>query len=487
VNRIEHELPQVIWEPPTEDGEQDCACAVDVPRVWAGEPSAEAAETDCACASASLSSQAAPPAGALWRLPPALYRAPLPDGRQATFNPAGPAGVVVLNGPAARLLEGFATPAPLTDPTARQLAALGLLIPARATERATRDTSHTLTLWLHLTTRCNLRCAYCYAPRGDERMTAETGRAAVDAALRSALAHGFRAVKLKYAGGEPTLNFHVAQHVHAYARLAAARAGLDLQEVLLSNGVALTQEMLDWLHAEDVRLSISLDGLGASHDLQRPSLSGGESCQHAVRAVDNALARGVRPYISVTVTAYNVDALPMVVAFALERDLSFNLNFVRPLPGGPHLSPSPERLISGLRAALAVIEGRLPRRRLVDGLLDRCSLAGPHTAACGAGCSYLVVDPQGRVAWCHMEMGRVVSSVWEEDPLQAVVAAGEDLHTAQTDLECNRCLWRYVCAGGCPLVAHRMGGGRSPYCEVYRAVLPDLLRLEALRLLKWHA
>ena len=54
---------------------------------------------------------------------------------------------------------------------------------------------------------------------------------------------------------------------------------------------------------------------------------------------------------------------------------------------------------------------------------------------------------------------------------------------------CRDCAWRYWCAGGCPLLAYRTAGrsdAPSPYCAVYKALYPDVLRLEGLRLLKWH-
>ena len=53
--------------------------------------------------------------------------------------------------------------------------------------------------------------------------------------------------------------------------------------------------------------------------------------------------------------------------------------------------------------------------------------------------------------------------------------------------ECRHCLWRYACAGGCPLVAFWATGQfdrRSPYCSMYRALYPEAIRLEALRLMK---
>ncbi len=490
------DFPQILWDSGRERAEQDCACSADVLYVVAAKPpGGPEAETDCACVPAAALIQAGLPEGGLWALPPDLYRAPLPGGYQVAFSPTGPAGVVVLNGPAAQMLDSFAVPAPLADPSARQLAALGLLTSARTTESTIRSpfhalTFHALTLWLHLTTRCNLRCAYCYAPRGETDMPVAVGTAAVDGALRSAQARGFASIKIKYAGGEPTLNLPTLRAVHEYARWRAAETGLELREVVLTNGTTLTRPLLQWLRDEGIRLSISLDGIGSAHDRQR-AMDGDGSFALVAGGVERALSLGLTPHLSITITAHNVDGLEGVVAFALERGLPFNLNFVRPVPGRPDLSPELERLITALQAVIRHLQSatsNLPSA--ICNLLDRCDFSTPHRYPCGAGHSYMVVGPRGEVARCHMDIARAVGSVWEEDPL-AAVRRGDGFRNPPVEEKesCRECSWRYVCAGGCPLTARQVTGREdrpSPYCAVYRAILPELLRLEGLRILESH-
>jgi uncharacterized protein len=194
---------------------------------------------------------------------------------------------------------------------------------------------------------------------------------------------------------------------------------------------------------------------------------------------------GLRPHLSTTITAQNVGGVADVIAFALERDLLFNLNFVRPTADSPELAPSPEQLINGVGEALGIIESWLPEHRLIDGLLDRCITSIPHAYPCGAGRSYLVIGPSGQVARCHMQLDKAVGSIWDPAPLAKVRNSTSDLHNAPVDSKegCQECQWRYICAGGCPLISQ---GGQSPYCDVYRTLLPRLLHLEGKRLLKWH-
>jgi Arylsulfatase regulator (Fe-S oxidoreductase) len=134
--------------------------------------------------------------------------------------------------------------------------------------------SQTLTAWLHITNACNLRCDYCYLKKTSEAMDEMRGRQAVDAVIRSAVANQFRRVKLKYAGGEATLNLPLVITLHQYARDSAARHNLTLDGVILSNGVALSDHQIRQIRDNDLRLMISLDGIGDLHDSQRRFVNG---------------------------------------------------------------------------------------------------------------------------------------------------------------------------------------------------------------------
>ncbi|HLF27939.1 MAG TPA: radical SAM protein [Anaerolineae bacterium] len=356
-----------------------------------------------------------------------------------------------------------------------------------------RPEPQTLTAWLHVTNACNLRCTYCYLNKTNSAIDEAVGRAAVDAIVRSALRHDFQTVKLKYAGGEATLNFPLVMALHHYAKTRAAEYGLQLREVVLSNGIGLTPSMFDFMHNENIRLMISLDGIGAAHDAQRVFANGKGSFLQVSRSIERALARGLSPHLSITVTAHNADSLADAVVFALDRDLLFNLNFFREnecAAGFGDLRAGEAKLIAGMRRAFAVIEERLPRRSLIGALVDRSAFNSPHDRACGAGHSYLVIDEKGGVARCQMEIEKTVADVFVEDPLLAVREVRDGFQNIPVDQKegCRDCEWRYWCAGGCSLLTFKMTGRsdiQSPNCNIYKALYPDVLRLEGLRLLKW--
>jgi uncharacterized protein len=371
--------------------------------------------------------------------------------------------------------------------------ALGLLVPEGYVAPAPTEAPTILAAWLHITDRCNMRCAYCYLPHARADMSVETGHAAIDATFRSALAHDYRQVKLKYSGGEPLLRFPLISELHHHAQTLADQNYLSLDGVVLSNGTLLTTEIVETMQSLGLRLMISLDGLGDSHDRHRFYADRHGSATDVTRAVELALACGLVPDISVTVSSRNVDGLPELVAWLSERELPFSLSFYREndlSASHADLKLREEKIISGMLATYKIIEANLPRRSLLTSLVDRANLAAPHLRTCSVGHSYLVIDERGRVAKCQMDMANTVTTIHDPDPLARVRESSKGIRNLPVDdkVECRDCQWRYWCAGGCPLQTYRATGrydAKSPNCAIYRALYPEVIRLEGLRLLKY--
>jgi uncharacterized protein len=477
----------------------DCACNLDLPTVLS-ERVAQLFDCDCACALDLYQSSAMPSASALWVKHPQAVSFPFETEWQAYLNPSGPVGVAVLNAGAERVLATFNAPIPIADATAhlpgisprafqetvKSLAGTGLLSPAPAEGLSLLQPS-VLSAWLTITEACNLSCPYCYVHKQPATMSAHVGELAVDRLVETAMRHGYSALKLKYAGGEPTLAFPSVQAIHAYAAQSCAEVGLALEEVILTNGVGVTDEMLDCLAREGMRLMVSLDGGPEAHDRVRGKRGGASTYASVSGTVERAIERGLRPSISITLTELSLDGVGEAVAFALQRQLPFNLNFYRECSstglgaGTSPLTPRPERLLETMKGVFELI-GRYPAYPLALGaILDRTRLDVPHHHTCSAGRDYLVVDSQGRVSACQMLMDVPWTDLEEEDPLDTIRRRGMDLFTPVEDQgECGQCPWRMACSGGCPLM--RGSALHDDYCRVYRTLLPELVRLEAKRL-----
>jgi uncharacterized protein len=469
---------------------------------------------DCACPvsdSRSLQDRSSIPSTVFpytssWIRSANVFEMRLDPDHQLLFNPIGRGGIVVVNELAHHVFRCFQQSATRLDVEANapiassdvqkvlnRLSHHDLIHPTGYPPQLEFNGGKMLTAWLHVTNACNLRCPYCYVNKSSEAMDEPVGHAAVEAIVRSAVTHGFPAIKLKYAGGEASLNHHLMLRIHAYAQKLAARAGLTLHATVLSNGVAISPALISALKAEGIRIMISLDGVGNRHDVQRPFVNGKPSFRFVEKTIAQLLEQTYPPHLSITVTNRNADGLAEVVRFALERDLTFSINFFRDNDCAARfrdLRYEEQTMIASLLEAFKVVEEFLPKWSVLGTILDRGQLLEPRQRACGVGQDYVVIDQQGRIAKCHMEIETTLGDVFSDDPLQLV--RRDQLTVLNPPVEekegCRDCTWRYWCSGGCAVATFKATGRydiKSPNCNIYKAIYPQALKLEGLRILKY--
>lgn len=434
---------------------------------------------------------------------PNLYMKELPEQHMLLFNPLRDSGVVVLNGVAIDVWRQFQLPKTLTEvykhnafnvgDLVRQMLNVGILEPVGSrTAIIIKGNPRILSAWLHVTNECNLRCDYCYINKSSEKMDPQIGYASVDAIIRSALHGDFKRIKVKFSGGEATLNLGLVFQLDEYAKVEAFKAGLQYESVVLSNGVALNHKSIQELIARNIRLMISLDGIDDVHNAQRKFVNGKGSFAWVNRTLDRLASTSLKPFVSITVTDRNTDGLPQTVDYLLERSLPFNINFFRDNDCAMRIDDlrlQNDKIIYSIKEAFSVIETKLPDFSLLGMLVDRSSFNKAHEKTCGVGESYMVVDHKGHVAKCHMEIEKPVTDVYVDDPLAFIRADNLGIQNASVDEKegCRDCEWKYWCTGGCPLLTYKATSRydvKSPYCKIYKAIYPDLLRLEGLRLMK---
>jgi uncharacterized protein len=353
--------------------------------------------------------------------------------------------------------------------------------------------SDTLGAWLHVTNACNLRCDYCYIAKSSEHMQEDTALQAIDAIFRSAIKHRFKHVRLQYAGGEASLQADRVLTLHDYALTLAQQGGLTLTDYLMSNGVYISAHVIEQLKSRNIGVMISLDGVGEFHDRQRPLVNGRGSFARVDRTISRLLEHNLLPSISVTVSSRNIAGIPALLRYIIERNLSFSLNYYRENDLSAHLMDlqlDETRMIAGMREAFAVIAEHLPRYSLLSSLIDKANLKATHSHTCGVGRNFMVINQRGEIAKCQVAMKHTVAMVAVDDPLQFIRDDRDGVQGLAVDEKegCRTCTWRYWCTGGCPALTYRMTGRydiQSPNCHIYQTLFPDVLRLEALRLLTY--
>jgi len=370
--------------------------------------------------------------------------------------------------------------------------------------------------WLHLTNACNLACPYCYIHKTPTHMGDAAVAHTLTAIEATARSGEVDRIHVRFAGGEPMLRFAAMQRFYEEATARCQAHGVRFGAAILTNGTVVPAGAVQWCRERGVQVSVSIDGVGPMQDVMRPVVGGGSSFARVEAGLDAWQAGGIRPYALVTVGASNLDGLPALASYLMQRQLGFRFSLVRDLEWGagllddrhgaqaPHsydatlpsglLAGEPlRRLQRALGATYDLIEAEVGRGTLQPSFRRThkfCDLEPwrPIAKACGAGETYVAISEQGEVGACQAALHHTGTRPLAASSLVAQARGQTQLSSWQRGLgndECNRCRHKPSCAGGCPLLLHRREGhvdGRSPYCEVFRAVLPRILRIAALEM-----
>ncbi len=149
-------------------------------------------------------------------------------------------------------------------------------------------------LTLHLTTACNMRCSYCYAPPHDgEPMTVEIGRAALELGARL----NKESCGVVFFGGEPLLQKELITGIVAHARDLEREQVGRFHFKITTNGLLLDDAWLEYAIRNDILIAMSFDGVQAAHDRHRRLPGGGGTFDLLLSRLKRLLE--VRPYASV--------------------------------------------------------------------------------------------------------------------------------------------------------------------------------------------
>lgn len=350
---------------------------------------------------------------------------------------------------------------------------------------------------LNVSHDCNLRCAYCFAGKGDyagERMvmSAETGKQAIDFLVRES---GDRErLEVDFFGGEPLMNFQVVRQVVDYARGEEKRWGKRFRFTITTNGLLLDEEKTGYINREMSNVVLSLDGRKAVNDRVRSRVDG-RGCYEDIVPKFQRLVRergDGEYYVRGTFTGWNKDFADDVLAL---RDLGFDQVSVEPVvagPGEPYALTEedlPELFAEYDRLAELYLRERLRGRGfnffhfMVD--LDQGPCIIKRLRGCGCGNEYLAVTPAGDIYPCHQFIGH------EEWRMGSVADGSFDRRrkeyfsktTVYHKPECRECWARFYCSGGCNANNMRYRGDvllpHTLSCELEKKRLECAIALKA--------
>lgn len=314
---------------------------------------------------------------------------------------------------------------------------------------------------------CSLRCIYCYANAGVQKvnMDHEVARITIDFIVGNAKAKGQEECTLDFhGGGEPTWNWPIFTYALSYFQEQARLSGLTPKVGLATNGM-LSRKQVNWIAERVKALQVSLDGMEDIQDFQRPTSGGGRSFEVVCRTVESFLARRIEVVVHSVVTERGVTRIPEIVRFLANCFPGVKAIHLEPAsPCGRGLLtnqrfPSPELFSQGFIEAEQIIEP-FGIELFYSGASSR--LTEYRRSFCGVTVPNFVVTPTGLVTACHevAEINHPLAKhfiygyldltskrfVFDYGKIKTLRSFTQ---LVEADPACQECFARFCCAGDC--------------------------------------
>ena len=344
--------------------------------------------------------------------------------------------------------------------------------------------------------RCNLRCTYCFYLEKQEiypwkdhpALTIETFRTFCEqyAAVSPMLAFNWQ-------GGEPTLMgldfFREAVAVQREVAGAASNGRtVPITNALQTNGTLLNEDWVQFLHDNNFLVGISVDGPAEWHDTYRYDTRGRATHGKVLHALDLLRARDVPFNILTVVSQSNVERPRELLRYLVDNDL-YDLQFIpcmERLPAEhPHVgeltdySITPEqygRFLTDVFDEWVKIGYHKLRIRYFDNIIQMALGMPAEMCQLAVSCGYLVLEHNGDIYPCDF----FVESEWKlgnvheytiADMVSGPLFRQFNGMKPEVNEECTRCQWRPLCHGECP--RYRINGGGSHneltyFCSSYK-------------------
>lgn len=333
---------------------------------------------------------------------------------------------------------------------------------------------------------CNLACDYCYQD-GYNTSVGNLAGEVIDAFFAH-LDRQFRVrnIYLTLFGGEPLLGGEIS---HGFITDFLKRAGArNLDTAIVTNGYTLTS-YLPLLRQHRIReIQVTLDGVGADHDLRRPLKGGGGTFDAIVAGIDGALEAGLTVNLRVVLDRRNLASLSTLADLAIERGWTGRPTFKTQFGRNYELhtcQSDPGQLFTraefweALHELIVqhpqILEFHRPAFSVSRFLWQQGELPSPLFDACPGTKTEWAFDGHGRIYACTATIGKSGEDLGTFWPSAARNQSAIDEWQARDTLAmdaCRVCPSQLACGGGCAAVAkHQHGTIAAPDC---RPILPAL-------------
>jgi uncharacterized protein len=321
-------------------------------------------------------------------------------------------------------------------------------------------------------------------------MSVETGKLAIDKMIQTCQNNNIHSMNVKVAGGEPLMRFSLIKELVDYSKKNCG--DIKITYTLLTNGVLVTQEIAEFLRQNSIGIGVSLDGIGAVNDMCRHDRYGNGSYDSVIKGLKILREFEVQPSIMTTVSSINHSGLLELTKYLLENKYYFRFSLEKDCDTGqPKILEDTDGVIKSLHSCYDYIEQNLPEKYITNiHKFGDVNFSRPAGSSCGAANNLIAIGHDRNLGVCGLGLSHPFSTLdLSNDLLEGAVNFNSDLvnNVASDNLICCDCTWRKSCAGGCPLQTKSTYGRYdkpSPFCEIYKAILPRILRIKAMQMIR---
>ncbi len=312
------------------------------------------------------------------------------------------------------------------------------------------------TLYIILTTKCNLHCDYCAVKDMSDKHTCyimrkETIKRTIDLFFQYCAKHNVQNTQVCFYGGEPLIAFGLLQFTVSYCKEIGFRPVFSV----VSNGTIIKKEFASFIKDNHINISISLDGPKEINDINR-KFRGSKigSYKSAIAGLHLLSSIGCSVGLSLTITRSIIENEQTVLAWIRSLPISgVNCNLLHssttPLNEMISLYERSAEFCARIENETNTSEGRFARRihtfLTSDFMFSDCA---------AVGINQLTVDPSGDLYYCHCERsGKSIGNVHRTQSLSDILPT-DNLNPwflfAPIEREsCLTCPGISICGGGC--------------------------------------
>lgn len=343
-----------------------------------------------------------------------------------------------------------------------------------------------ISFWINITNNCNLRCEYCYISKKKLVISDDIILKIVDKIISENKVNKYNEVIIRIAGGEPLLEFDKVKFLVNNFIKNRKKIKAKIVFILLTNGTLINNEIIKFIKKHKINVCISLDGTKKFHDLQRKTILKRGSYFLVKKAFDLLRKNRILFSTYTVITDKNIKNIPTLTKILVKNQIAFGFSFVK-----NSKIVNIKNSIFYLKKSLKILEKNPPSFEMLNYLLDRVKLTS-QMYSCGANVNYITIDSIGNFYNCPARQDYPIGNINNTDFAQVFKRGNTNnkylKNVCVTNKEtCSKCIWKFFCSGGCSYLnyqVYKKYNAKSPYCKVFKVLLPLLLKVEANRLIK---